>query len=291
MSPSHAHSKVTVTDGAWGTQLDALGCPTDHCHEWCNLEHRDLVRHVAESYVAAGSQIIITNTFTGNRLILKKHNLADRVQEINRSGAAISRAAAGSNVRVFGSMGPSGQIVMMEEVSSNELTDAFSEQALALAAGGVDALLCETFTELAEAVIAVRAAKDATGLPVVASMVFDSGPDRCFTSMGDTVENAAKALADAGADVLGMNCGVGIGQALTPVRRLREATDYPIWIKPNAGLPELSEGRVVFKESPEEFAGHIPELVRIGVNYVGGCCGTTPDHIRALVASLARLGS
>jgi 5-methyltetrahydrofolate--homocysteine methyltransferase len=282
-------SRVTVTDGAWGTQLDGLGCPPGHLHELWNLEHPELVRQVADAYVAAGSQIIITNTFTGNRVVLKKHGMAEKAVELNRAGARISREAAGKDVRVFGSMGPSGQIVMMEEISPQELSDAFREQALALAEGGVDGLLIETMTELAEAVIAVRAAKESTGLTVVASMVFDSGADRCFTSMGDRVEVAAKTLAEAGADVLGMNCGVGIGQVAVPVKRLREATDRPVWLKPNAGLPELHEGRVVFKESPEEFAAHIPELAKIGVNYVGGCCGTTPDHIRAVVAALAKL--
>jgi len=244
---------------------------------------------VAESYVAAGSQVIITNTFTGNRVILSRHGLADKTVELNRAGAAISRQAAGKGVRVFGSMGPSGQIVMMEEISREELHDAFREQAVALAEAGVDALLCETMTELAEAEIAVRAAKEGTGLPVVASMVFDSGADRCFTSMGDSVEAAAKVLVEAGADVLGINCGVGMGQVMVPLRRLREATDRPIWVKPNAGLPELHQGRVVFKESPEDFASHVPELVRIGVDYIGGCCGTTPEHIRAVAAALAKL--
>jgi 5-methyltetrahydrofolate--homocysteine methyltransferase len=288
MLASPGRNAVTVTDGAWGTQLDLLGCPAGHCHERCNVEQPDLVRRVAESYVAAGSQLIITNTFTGNRIALKKHGLAEQVQSINTEGARISRLAAGSTVRVFGSMGPSGQMVVMEEVSERELHDAFREQALALAEGGVDGILCETMTELAEAVIAVRAAKEATGLPVVASLVFDSGADRCFTSMGDPVEKSAKALMSAGADILGMNCGIGMNAVMAPVRKLRESTDRPLWVKPNAGLPELREGRVIFKETPEEFASHVPELATIGVDFIGGCCGTGPDHIRAVVAALAK---
>ncbi len=286
MPSEQTERKVTVTDGAWGTQLDALGCPAGYCRERWNIDRPDLVRQVADSYVAAGSQAILTNTFIGNRVMLAKHDLADRAAELCRAGAAISRQAAGKGVRVFGSMGPSGEIVMMEQIDPQELKDAFAEQACALAAGGVDAVLCESMTELAEAVIAVRAAKQHTNLPVVASMVFDSGPDRCFTSMGDSVEKAAAALADAGADVLGANCGVGIDEVITPVAELRASTDLPVWVKPNAGLPELIEGNVVYKQAPKEFAARVRDLLAIGIDYIGGCCGTTPDHIRAVVAAV-----
>ncbi len=283
MPATRSNGTVTVTDGAWGTQLDAFGAPPGFCHERWNTEQPDYVRQVAESYVQAGSQIILTNTFTGNRVILARHDLADRAAELSRAGAAVSRQAAAQNVRVFGSMGPSGKIVMMEEIDPQELQDAYAEQAAALAEGGVDALLCESMTELAEAVLAVRGAKQATDLPVVASMVFDSGPDRCSTSMGDSVDKAAAILADAGADVVGVNCGVGIEEVVAPVAKLRDSTDLPIWVKPNAGVPELVQGKVVFKETPEAFASHVPRLLEIGVDYIGGCCGTSPDHIRAVL--------
>jgi len=279
---------VTVTDGAWGTELDSLGCPPGFCRERWNVERPELVREVADRYVTAGSQVILTNTFMGNRVILANHGLADRAAELSRAGAEISRQAAGDDVRVFGSMGPSGKIVMMEEIDPRELADAFGEQAEALAEGGVDAILCESSTELSEILIAVRAAKDRTDLPVIASMVFDSGSDRCFTSMGDSVETAASELAEAGADVVGMNCGVGIAEAIAPLTRLRASTDLPIWVKPNAGLPELIKGNVVYKETPKEFAAHVPDLLEIGVDFIGGCCGTTPDHIRALVDAVAK---
>ena len=286
MSAMPSDRRVFVTDGAWGTQLDALGCEPGFCREQWNVDRPEFVRQVADSYVAAGSQVILTNTFTGNRVILDKHGLADRAGELSLAGAAISREAAGDAARVFGSMGPSGRMVMMEEIDPDELRDAFAEQASALAAGGVDAILCESMTELAEAVIAVRAAKASTPLPVAASMVFDSGADRCFTSMGDSVATAAAALADAGADVVGMNCGVGIAEVVVPVTRLRESTGLPLWVKPNAGLPELVDGAVVYKETPKEFATHASELLGIGIDYIGGCCGSTPDHIRALVEAV-----
>lgn len=268
--------------------MDALGCPLGLCQELWNVERPDAVREVADCYVRAGSRVILTNTFCGNRIMLAKHDLADRASELNRAGAEISRQAAGDDVRVFGSLGPSGVIVMLAELDPRELRSAFGEQAAALADGGVDAILCESMTELSEAVIAVRAAKEHTQLPVVASMVFDTGSDHCFTSMGDGVEQAASTLTDAGADILGMNCGVGIAQAVAPAIRLRQSTDLPVWVKPNAGLPELIEGRVVYKETPEEFATHALKLLKIGVDYLGGCCGTTPDHIRALLEVASR---
>ncbi|MBN1342307.1 MAG: homocysteine S-methyltransferase family protein [Phycisphaerae bacterium] len=274
---------ATVTDGAWGTALDALGCEPGFCRERWNVERPDVVLRVAESYVAAGAQVILTNTFTANRIALDRHAASDRAEELNRAGAAISRRAAGNDVLVFGSIGPSGKIVMIDEIEPEELHDAFAEQSAALAVGGVDACLCESMTELIEALIAVRAAKETTGLPVVASMVFDSGPDRCFTSMGDGVEKVVAALADAGADVIGLNCGVGITEALRPAAKIRACADMPVWVKPNAGLPELVAGAVVYKETADDFAAEAAKLLNLGVNYIGGCCGTTPDHVRALV--------
>ncbi len=280
---------VTVADGAWGTQLDGFGCEPGFCRERWNVEQPDYVLQVANRYVEAGSQVILTNTFTGNRIILERHGLADRAVELSLAGAKISRQAAGEDVKVFGSLGPSGKIVMMEEVEPEELQDAFAEQATALAEGGADALLCESMTELAEALIAVRAAKDSTDMPVVASMVFDSGADRCFTAMGDSAQNCAVALADAGADIVGMNCGVGIGEVINPLLKLREATSLPVWVKPNAGLPQLVGGKVVYRESPAEFAARVPDLLAIGIDYIGGCCGTTPEHIREIVRVLGSI--
>jgi 5-methyltetrahydrofolate--homocysteine methyltransferase len=287
--PTIPHNRgLCITDGAWGTQLDALGCPAGYCREQWNTDNPDAVRQVAQQYIDAGSQAVLTNTFTGNRIILSRHHLADRAADLSRAGAAISRQAAGKDVRVFGSMGPSGQIVMMEEIDRQELYDAFAEQASALAEGGVNGIVCESMTELAEIIIAVSAAKKTTGLPVVASMVFDSGAERCFTSMGDNVEKVASPLADAGADVVGINCGVGMAEVIVPVSRLRDSCDLPIWVKPNAGLPELVEGKVRYKETPQEFASHVGQLLEIGVDYIGGCCGSTPDHIRAVVEAVSK---
>jgi 5-methyltetrahydrofolate--homocysteine methyltransferase len=279
---SKLQNSVTIADGAWGTELDKRGVPPGYCREEWNVSHAEVVEAVAASYVEAGSQIILTNTFTGNRFGLERHGFVDRVAEFNRAGAAISRKAAGTRAHVFGSIGPSGKILMVGEVNEGELYAAFTAQAVALAEGGADAIVCETMTELEEAMAALRAVKENTPLPVAVSLTYDSGPDRTTTMMGVTPQQAAHDLTKAGADIIGCNCGAGIDAYITVVELLRQSTDRPIWAKPNAGLPELENGMVVYKESPEVFAGKVPQLIQAGANIVGGCCGTSPDFIRAI---------
>ena len=217
------------------------------------------------------------------------------VTELNRAGAELARRAAeGHEIVVVGSIGPSGKILAVREISEDKLSPVFAEQAQALAAGGVDAILLETFSELAEILIALKAAQGATGLPVIASMSFDSGPQRTRTMMGARAEDCAAALDDAGAAVVGCNCGGGIDKFLPAVVALRGATKLPLWVKPNAGLPELVDGRAVYRQTPEEFTAVVPTLMDAGANILGGCCGTGPEHIRrvaALVASRHRAAS
>jgi methionine synthase I (cobalamin-dependent) len=278
--------RVTIVDGAWGTELDKLGCPAGYCREEWNLSHPERVRQVADAYVAAGSRIILTNTFGANRFSLGRHEQSGQTHSLNLAGAAISRQAAGGKVLVFGSIGPSGRIVMMGEITPGELYDAFKEQAEALAEGGADGLVVETMSELAEVVTAVKAAKT-TGLPVVGSMTFDSGKDRTCTMMGVTPAKAVQALTEAGADIIGCNCGIGIDNYIRVVAQFRAVTAKPIWVKANAGLPEIDAGKIVYRMAPEEFAQKATALVEAGANLVGGCCGTTPDFIRALATTLA----
>jgi 5-methyltetrahydrofolate--homocysteine methyltransferase len=272
-----------LTDGAWGTQLQALGLAPGECPDGWNLTHPDRVRKVAQSYVDAGSDVILTNTFRSNRISLAGHGLADRVVEINKAGVEISRAAAGTTVKVFASMGPTGKMLMMGEVTEDEAYAAFAEQAAALTAA--DALVLETMTDVEEARIAVRAAKT-TGLPVIASMVFDSGKDKDRTMMGTTPEQVAEALAEAGADVIGANCGLGMEDYIPVAKRLRAATTMPVWIKPNAGMPELVNGHIVYRSTPAQFADQARALREAGVAFVGGCCGTSPEFIQALHKTL-----
>lgn len=275
-----------VTDGAWGTELDKLGCPPGYCREQWNLSHPNLVSQVAASYVQAGSDIILTNTFRANCYALERYGLVEKVESLNRAGAQISRQAAGEKVWVFGSIGPSGKMVAAEEVTEVELYKAFHAQAKALAAGGVDGIVCETMTELAEVLAAVRAAKEATGLPVVASMTFDSGVDYLRTVMGVEAGEAAEQLTRAGADAVGCNCGAGVESYIKLTQCMRQHTALPIWVKPNAGLPEIAADKVVYREAAADFASRAHLLLRAGANFIGGCCGTTPEHITKLVRAI-----
>jgi 5-methyltetrahydrofolate--homocysteine methyltransferase len=270
-----------ITDGAWGTQLQLLGLSSGDCPDQWNLTHPDRVEAVARSYVAVGSQVILTNTFGANRLRLMGFGLADRVVEINRAGVEISRRAAAGRAKVFASLGPSGKLLMMGDTSEAELASAFQEQARALAEAGADAIVVETMADVAEAKIALAAAQ-ATGLPVVASMVFDSGKEKDRTMMGATPEQVVKELVAAGAEVVGANCGQGIAGYIRVCARMRSATDRPLWIKANAGLPKMVNGSPVYETTAEEFAQQVPALVAAGANFVGGCCGTSPVFIQAL---------
>ena len=271
-----------LTDGAWGTQLQARGLKPGEVPDLWNLTRPETVSEVASAYVAAGSQIILTNTFGANRFRLADAGAADKVQAVNEAGARISREAAGSSAFVFASMGPSGKLLINEDVTEEELLAAFAEQAQALASGGAHGLVVETMQDPDEARIAVTAAK-ATGLPVVASMVFDSGKDKDRTLFGATPEQTARALVDAGADVIGANCGQGIAGFVQVCARLKSAAGgHPIWIKANAGLPQMRDGKLTYAMTAVEFAGYVPAVIDAGANFIGGCCGTTPEFIREL---------
>ncbi|MEI7729117.1 MAG: homocysteine S-methyltransferase family protein [Verrucomicrobiota bacterium] len=269
-----------LTDGAWGTQLQARGLAVGDFPDAWNLSRPDKVGEVAKAYVDAGSRVILTNTFGANAIRLGENQLADKMAEINRRGVEISKQAAAGKALVFASIGPTGKLLMSGEITEEELLKAFAEQAAAMAEGGADALVVETMGDLLEAQTAVIAAKR-TGLPVVACMVYDAGKDKDRTMMGVTPEQAAKGLAEAGADVIGANCGQGIAGFVAICRRLKAATDKPIWIKANAGLPEMVDGKTIYRTTPAEFISYLPALMQAGAAFVGGCCGTSPDFIRA----------
>jgi 5-methyltetrahydrofolate--homocysteine methyltransferase len=275
-----------IVDGAWGTQMQARGLPNGETPDGWNLTRANLVEEIPRAYVDAGSRVVLTNTFRANRLALDAAGLADRVVDVNREGALISKRATGGRAAVFGSMGPSGKMLCMGEISADELRDVFLQQASALAEGGADGLVLETMGDLEEAKLAVEAAKS-TGLPVVACMCFDSGADNDRTMMGTTAEQAAEGLQAAGADVIGANCGQGIDGYVGIARRLSSATDLPIWIKANAGIPKVVGGEVIYETTPEQFAASAGELLEAGASFIGGCCGTNPDFIQALKKQLA----
>ncbi len=298
--------QILISDGAWGTQLSARGLPVGEVPERWNIEHPEKVREVAEAYVDADPDIILTNTLGGNRPLLrraggadiiltnsfggsgfklKRAGLGEMVAEVNRAAAEISRQAAGDRALVFGSVGPTGEFLEpLGTVSEIEMVDCFAEQVSALAAGGVDAILIETFTDLGEAKAALKATRESSDLDVVCSLTFEKGARGYATMMGVTPDRAAAELQEAGADIVGSNCGAGIVQMVEIVGLMAPATDLPVWAKPNAGLPQLVDGKTVFRQSPEEMAAHFRELVEAGASIIGGCCGTTPEHIAMLVA-------
>lgn len=277
---------LLVSDGAWGTELAKKGY-SEGCPELLNIEHPDVIREVALSYVEAGSDMILTNTFGGNPFKLTKYGLEDRLDEFHRAAVAISREAADGRALVVGSMGPTGEFMApLGLVTEDEMTEAFARQVRPMAAEGIDVILCETMTDLSEITCALRAAKENADVPVICSMTFDKGLRGYATMMGVTPADAAKALEEAGADAVGSNCGSGIDNIIEVAALMHPATSLPLWFKPNAGLPELIEGKTVYRESPEDMAAKIPALVAAGASIVGGCCGSTPAHIAAIHAAV-----
>ncbi|MCL2622287.1 MAG: homocysteine S-methyltransferase family protein [Planctomycetaceae bacterium] len=276
-----------ILDGGWGTQLQLHGLEVGAHPDLWNLTAPEKVEQVARAYVEAGSQVILTNTFGATKFTLEKHGYGDKVADVNRAGVEISkRATTGTPTKVFASMGPTGVMLMMGEVKPEQLYDAFLEQAAAIATAGADAVVVETMSDPAEAELAVKAAKT-TGLPVAVSFVFDSGKNHDRTMMGTTPEQVVQRMTDAGADIIGSNCGQGIDGFIPICRRMRAVTAVPIWMKANAGLPEIEDGKTVYRQTPVAFAEKSRELAEAGANFIGGCCGTSPDFIRALVAVTA----
>jgi methionine synthase I (cobalamin-dependent) len=270
---------LLITDGAWGTELQARGLDPGAAPDTWNLTHPESVEAVACAYVEAGSQVILTNTFRANAIAMEGD-----LEAVNRAGVAISKRAAAGRALVFASIGPTGKMLMAGEISREQAQAAFTAQAAALAAAGADALLVETMSDVEEARLAVAAAKS-TGLAVIVSFAFDSGKNKDRTMMGVTPEAVAAAMVEAGADAVGANCGVGVEHAAPLCRRLHAACDLPIWIKPNAGLPKVEGSAIRYAASAEFFASHYAALREAGASFLGGCCGSTPEFIRALVTA------
>jgi 5-methyltetrahydrofolate--homocysteine methyltransferase len=280
-----AVGEILISDGAMGTFLQAKGLQPGECpEEWC-ATHPDAVRSIAAAYIAAGSDIVETNSFGGTRYKLKEFGLGDRVGEFNKAAASLAKEAMGDKGYVAASVGPTGQIVEDEggNVTETDLYDAFAEQVVALAEGGADALCIETMSSVVETVQAIRAAKINTPLPVICTFTFEPGARGFRTMMGvDPARSAGEAVA-AGADVIGANCGNGIANMIEISKQLRAAApNVPLLVHANAGMPVLEDGKTVFKETPSDMASRVRELIDAGVTIIGGCCGTTPEHISAM---------
>ncbi len=279
-----AKGRILVSDGAWGTFLQQKGLVAGQCPELWNLDRPNEVLEIAQSYVDSGADMIETNSFGGNSFKLSSYGLSNKVSEINKAAAQISRRAAGTDRYVLGSIGPSGKIIMTGEVTYESLYDAFRQQAIALQDGGADALVIETMSDIDEAKAAVRAAADGTSCEIICTMTFEKTNEHTYhTMMGVTPAQMTEELVRAGAAIIGANCGNGIRDMIGIVKEIRSVNKtIPVLIHANAGAPVYKDGKTVFPESPQQMAEFINDLIDAGANIIGGCCGTTPEHIRRI---------
>jgi len=285
-----------LLDGAMGTQLIARGVEVGKCNDYLNIESPDTIFEIHQAYFQAGSDAVLTNTFGANKFALARHGFGDKVKEINTAAAQIARRAAGEEKYVLGDIGPSGDFLQpLGNLETEELKDAFAEQAKALLAGGVDGFMIETMTALDEATITIEAVKSVSGdLPVLASMAFDKAGDDYRTMMGVDVESAVSKVVPLGIDAIGFNCGTTtLDEYIELAKKFVSAVktlskEVLVFAEPNAGKPELVDGRAVYKVTPEDFATAAEKIHLAGVNIIGGCCGTTPEHIRALAKRLKK---
>ena len=279
-----------IADGATGTYLQSKGLEPGGDPEAMNLTHPGIVRDMAAEYFRAGSDLVQTNSFGGSRFMQSKYGYGDQAGVINRLAVEHARSGAASvdgPRYIAGSMGPTGELI--EPVGDTPAADvyhAFAEQAISLEEGGADLVVIETMISVEEAKLAVRAVKEHTGMPVAALTTFDKGPRGYFTMMGDTPQSSADQLALCGADIVGTNCGNGIDRMVELGSIFRAATEIPVWLNSNAGIPIIRQGQLIYPEDPQRMAEGFARLADIGVNILGGCCGTTPAHIRALVQAL-----
>jgi homocysteine S-methyltransferase len=277
-----------LADGAMGTMLNARGVSFEKCFDELNLTNPAVVAEVHREYIEAGAQIILTNTFSANRFKLEKHGLQDKLVAINTAGVELVKrvvAASFKEVLIAGDLGPLGiHLAPFGRVQLEEARAAFGEQVEALCAAGVDLIIIETIADLYEAREAVLAAKEHCSKPVIVSVTFTRDGR---TILGDTPEKAARALAETGADVIGVNCSGGPAQLLRILRQMRQAApQMKFWVKPNAGWPEQVSGRIMYPADPEYFGDYALAFREAGANIVGGCCGTTPRHIAAMRKAL-----
>jgi 5-methyltetrahydrofolate--homocysteine methyltransferase len=279
---------VLVADGATGTMLQAAGLSEGTAPESWNLTHPEKILDLHRAYLEAGSQIILTNSFGGSRFRLGKKGLQDKVHEVNRAAAALAKEAAGQEAFVAGSMGPTGELMKpLGTLSYVVALEAFAEQAEALAEGGVDAILVETMSDLNEAKAAIVGAKQATDLPILCTLSFDT---QRHTMMGVSPRRAAKEMWPLGLVAIGGNCGKTLDDMEEVLRQMGKAVpEATLMAKPNAGLPRLVDGQAVYDIAPQVMAEYALRYAELGAKIIGGCCGSTPAHIQAMAAALGSL--
>ena len=282
--------EVLVSDGATGTFLQQNGLEPGGDPEEFNMSHPEVVRRMAKEYFDAGSDIVLTNSFGGTVFRQSHYGYGNKVREFNTLAAQHARSQAPNDRFVFGSVGPTGEFLEpLGTIKESEMYQAFKTQVTALEQGGADGVVIETMTAMEEAELAIRATKENTSLVIAATMTFDKGPKGYFTMMGITPEKAAQGLSEAGADIVGTNCGNGIDNMLEINQRMRQSTNKPLLVHSNAGIPGMEKGEIIYPESPEFMAERFMKLKDVGANIIGGCCGTSPDHIKALCKALNKM--
>lgn len=277
-------TRVVLADGAIGTQLHAHDFPLNSCYEALNLSNPDLVRAIHRSYVDAGARLIETNTFTANRLALAAHGCENQSEEINKAGVTLAIEAAGDQAYVAGAVGPVSWAKKDAPITEHEIRATFQEQMTALIAGGIDLLILETFTTIEELKHAYEVARSLTDLPLITSVALNYLGEGEFA--GIQPEHAAHEMTSWGIDMIGINCGDGPKGVFEALKRMAAVTSCPLSAMPSAGLPKRVDGRMVYPSSPEYIAEYTARYAQLGAKLIGGCCGTTPQHIAAMKRSI-----
>lgn len=274
--------EILLADGAMGTMLMSRGLKPGECPEIFNLRHPKILEEIARLYLAAGADILQTNTFGGSPLKLACYQLEDKTEDINRNAVVVAKNVAQGRAYVSASCGPTGKILKpYGDTEPDAIYAGYVRQMNALWEAKPDIICIETMTDLNEATLAIRAAKaTAPSIPVMATMTFEPTPKGFYTIMGVSIPMAVTGLEAAGADIIGSNCGNGVEQMVEIAKKMRERTRKPLVIRPNAGLPQMIENKLTYLETPAFMAEKLTKFIELGVAVIGGCCGTTPEHIR-----------
>jgi 5-methyltetrahydrofolate--homocysteine methyltransferase len=281
--------RAILGDGGMGTMLQEHGLAVGDCPEALNLDRPGLITQVHSAYRDAGCDFIETNTFGANPIKLGRYGLDSRTDEVVKAGVDLARSAAGETCMVAGSVGPTGALLKpYGECPRDQVADAFRQTARAMEQAGVDFFVVETMSDPDEAILAIGAIKEISKRPVVATMSFSKGTKGYRTMMGTSPQEAATRLTDAGADIVGTNCCIGPAEALDIMTEMREVASRAMIAQPNAGLPTVEGGKTVYPETPQTIAGGMEKLLGAGIRILGGCCGTTPAHMKAIALFMGK---
>lgn len=276
--------KVILLDGGMGTELIRYGFPQGECPERWNAQKPEIIKKIHQSYFDAGSDVVLTNSFGGNKIKLASYNLGEQCYELNRVAASLANEVKPQGKFVAGSMGPTGKFLKPQgEFEEGDFEEAYESQAKGLADGNVDFLLIETQYDLNEALCALRAARRASSLPVFVTMTFNSFPRGFFTIMGNTIRQCVDTFEKESVPAIGANCTLNSEEMANLIKEMRAATSLPLIAQANAGKPSLSsEGEVSYSQGLEDYVVHISSIIKNGANIIGGCCGTNPDYIKRM---------